>query len=635
MRNSLLVFSSVITLNLYASAPAIAQSADLDTTDRDTIIVTGTRFPIPLDQLGQSVSVITAEDIELRQQVQIFDALALVPGLQTQRSGPIGTVSTVFLRGAPSNTTLVVQDGIVLNNLAATSGGFSFANFDTSDVERIEVIRGAQSTIYGSDAIGGVVNIITKSGAEGFGGSARLEGGSFGTFRGQATVRGGNDQLNGRITVGGVTTNGFSAQSDNDEDDGYENITLSTRVAYKPLETLTFDGVVRYSDSETEFDGFPTDFAVSNTEELNVAGFATHEALDGRLTNRFGVTYSTLDSINLQDEGGAEGDGIPSNVTFVQDGERLSYEYQGSLQATEWLDVIVGAEREEAKADVPVAFVSFSEQVNQTSGFGLARLQPTTWIDLTVGIRHDANSQFGGSTTANGAGSIQIDQTGTVLRGSYSEGFRAPSPGQLGANANSLNAILAAGLDPALVPETSTSWDIGVQQSITVADAVFGVTYFQSDINNLIDFESVGPDFASAFFNREEVDIEGVEVTLSATPVEGVQLEAAYTYLEAIDVATGIQLDNRPENRATFDISWDATRKLRLGAQVIYNGDETESFGAPLESFVLLNLRGEYDLNDAFTVFARLDNATDTDYFDNSGFNTAPISAFGGVRARF
>ncbi|MEM8634981.1 MAG: TonB-dependent receptor [Pseudomonadota bacterium] len=616
-----------------AAIPIEQSTAESD--QLDAIIVTGTRFETPLDQLGQSVTVITAEAIEARQQIQVFDTLALVPGVQTSRSGPIGTTSTVFLRGAPSNTTLVVQDGIVLNNLAATSGGFNFANFDTSDVERIEVIRGAQSTIYGSDAIGGVVNIITRSGAEGLGGSASIEGGSFGTFRGHATILGGTDRLNGRVTVGGVRSGGFSAQSDNDEDDGFENITISSRGAFKPIESLTLDGVIRYSDSELDFDGFPTDFATSNTEELNLAAFATHEALGGRLSNRFGITFSTLDSINLNDEGGDEGDGIPSEVTFLQDGERLSYEYQGSFEATDWLDVIVGAEREEAEASVPVAFVDFAEEVNQTSGYGLARVRPTDWIDLTAGVRHDANSQFGDSTTANAAGNVRIEQTGTILRGSYSEGFRAPSPGQLGANANNLDAILDAALDPALDPETSTGWDIGVQQTIPIFDTVLSVAYFQSDIDNLISFASVGPTFAPAFFNVDEVEIEGVEVTLSVSPFDGLQFEANYTYLEAVDAATGIQLDNRPENRATFDVSWAATDKLNVGAQLIVNGDETESFGDPLDDFVLLNLRADYALTDIITLFARIDNVTDTDYEDNSGFNAPNISAFGGIRARF
>jgi len=640
---------SLISQTLLVST-ASAQTSSPFIADDDTIIVTGTRFETPLDQLGQSVTVITADDIQSRQQTQVFDALALVPGVQTSRSGPIGTVSTVFLRGAASNSTLVVQDGIVLNNLASTSGGFNFANFDTSDVERIEVIRGAQSTIYGSDAIGGVINIITKSGADGFGGSASIEGGSFGTVRGHATVLGGTEELNGRLTVSGVNSSGFSASSSNEEDDGFANITISSRVEYSPIESLSFDGVIRYSDSDTEFDGFPTEFATADTEELNIAGFATHESFGGRLSNRFGITFSSLNAVNLNDEAGDEGDGIPSEVTFVQDGERLSYEYQGALQATDWLDVVIGAEREESDASVPVAFVSFDQEVSQTSGYGLARVTPTDWIDLTFGVRHDANSDFGSSTTANGAANIRFDQTGTILRGSYQEGFRAPVSGQLGANANSLETILANGLNPELSPETSTGWDIGFQQTLPFANAVLGATYFQSDIDDLIVFASVPvldengdtilgdfgfPVSESAFFNVDEVEIEGVEVTLSAQPLKSVKFEANYTYLEAVDVATGIQLDNRPENRATFDLAWAATPKLNLGAQVIYNGDETESFGAPLDNFIVLNLRADYALNERFTIFGRVDNAADSDYVDNSGFNTAPASVFGGVRATF
>jgi len=600
----------------------------------ETIVVSGTRFETSLDQIGQSVSVITSDDIQLRQNVQVFDALALVPGIQTQSSGPVGTASTVFVRGTPSQSTLVVQDGIVLNSLAATSGGFNFANFDTSDIERIEVIRGAQSTLYGSDAIGGVINIVTKSGADGFGGTASIEAGSFGTVRGQGAVYGGDEKLNGRVTVSAQSADGFSAQVGNDEDDGYENITVSGRVTYMPVENLILDAVLRYSDSEVEFDAFGTDIAVSDTEEFNLAAFATHGALDGRLSNRVGVTYSRLESENMQD---STGDGKPDNLTFQQQGERLSFEYQGAFEATTWLDLLVGAEHEEADADVPVAFVSFDEDLNQTSFYGLARVKPTDWIDLTGGVRHDDNSRFGGATTMNATTNIRIAETGTTLRASYSEGFKAPTPGQLGANVTSRNFILAAGLNPELAPETSTGWDIGVEQDLKVVPGALSVTYFQSDIENLIAFDFVGG-FSpnnSAFFNVDEVTTEGVEIVLALNPLETLKLQAAYTYLEAIDVATGIQLDNRPEDRFTLDVSWSATDKLNINAQFIYNGDETESFGAPLDSFVVVNLRADYDITDRIEIYARIDNLFDEDYFDNSGFNTAPLSAFGGVRVRF
>lgn len=628
-------FSSVSLFALLViSSPVSSQSMPSAEAGIETIIISGDRFGTPLDHIGQSVSVITADDIDLRQNVQVFDALATVPGIQTQSSGPLGTVSTVFVRGAPSSATLMVQDGIVLNSLSDTSGGFNFANFDTSDIERIEVIRGAQSTLYGSDAIGGIINVITKSGEDGFGGSATIEAGSFGTVRGHGTVYGGDDRLHGRLTFSGQSSDGFSAQVGNDENDGFENITLSGRVTFKPVDTLTLDAVLRYSDSEIEFDAFGTNFALSNTEEVNVAAFATYDALDGRLTNRVGLTYSHLQSSNLNDN---TGDEVPNDLTFQQEGGRLSLEYQGSYKATDWLDLLAGAEYEEAEADVPVAFISFNEQIEQSSAYGLVRIKPTDWIDLTAGIRHDDHSRFGGATTANATANIRLEETGTTLRGSYSEGFKAPTPGQLGANVNSRDFILAAGLNPDLAPETSTGWDLGVQQDWPIFGGVFGVTYFRSDIKNLIAFDFVGgfSPVNSAFFNVDEVSTEGVEIMMSLSPIESVRIEAAYTYLEAIDVKTGIQLDNRPEDRFTFDASWAPTSKLNLGAQLIYNGDETESFGAPLDSFVVVNIRADYDISEQIEVFARIDNLFDEDYFDNSGFNTAPLSAYGGFRVRF
>lgn len=618
-----------------SAVPAFADAAPATDETVEEIVVTGTRLAVPLDQIGQSVSVITAADIQARQQAQVFDALQLVPGIQTQRSGPIGTTSTVFVRGAPSQQTLVVQDGIVLNSLAATSGGFNFANFDTSDVERIEVIRGAQSTIYGSDAIGGVINIITKTGRDGFGGSASLEAGSFGTVRGQGTVYGGDSKLYGRATVSAQRSDGFSAQSGNTEDDGFENLTISGRVGYEPTENLKLEAVARYSDSTLEFDGFPTEFAISDTEEWNAAAFATHTSLDGRLVNRVGITYSWLKSNNLNDEAGDEGDGIPSELTFLQEGERISYEYQGAFEANNWLDVVAGFEYEEAEADVPVAFVSFAEQIDQTSGYGLVRIKPTSWLNLTGGIRHDSSDRFGDATTANATANITLDSTGTIIRGSYSEGFKAPTPGQLGANAAALEEILALGRSPELNPEQSTSWDIGVQQALPLGGATLSLTYFQNDISNLIAFEFLFPAFVSSFFNIDSVSIEGVEVELAASPLDGLDILASYTYLEAVDDATGVQLDNRPEHRATLDVQYAATSDFNIGAQLIYNGAETESFGDPLDDFAIVNLRADYQVTDKIQLFGRIDNLFDADYVDNFGFNTAPLSAYVGVRTSF
>ncbi|MEL6363129.1 MAG: TonB-dependent receptor [Pseudomonadota bacterium] len=604
---------------------ASAASEPIDVTDDrsdgeddgrlDTIIVTGTRFETPLDQVGRSVSVLTSEEIELRQQRFVFDALNAVPGVQIIRSGSFGALSSVSLRGLPSDQTLVVQDGVVLNNPASFGNGFNFANFDTADIERIEVLRGAQSTLYGSDAIGGVINIVTKDGREGFGADAFIEGGSFGTFRGAASVLGGNDIASGRVTVSGITTRGFSSADEangNTEDDGFDNFTISSKGRFQPLENLVFDGIVRYQDSENEFDGF--DFAtgaadadeVGETQELSVAGFATNTLLDGKVENRFSVTYLLNDQVNLSD-------GVPS---FDAEGTRVSAEYQGTVRPADWITVIAGAEYDVQESQVAVGFGG-NQEIETISGFGLVQFQPLSFVTLNAGVRHDASPDFSDETTFSVSGVIEIPQTGTLLRGSYAEGFRAPTAGEFSFN-------------PDLFAEFSDGWDIGLEQPLLDGRARFTVTYFDQAIDDLIAFDLA----AFTFVNIQEFTSEGVEVALDARVTDWLTVNAAYTHTDALNLSTEIAAGNQPDDRFTVEFSAEPTDRLSLSLGITYNGEEEDGANI-LDDFVLVNLRGAYALTDKLELFARIENLNDANYQDNFGFGTAPLSGFGGVRARF
>ncbi|MEL6213633.1 MAG: TonB-dependent receptor plug domain-containing protein, partial [Pseudomonadota bacterium] len=402
-----------------------APSRQVDDIQEDDIIVTGTRFETPLDQIGRSVDVIGAADIARRQQRFLIDALQAAPGIQPIRSGSFGAQSSLSVRGLPSAQTLVVQDGIVLNNPSSFGNAFNFATFDASDIERIEVLRGAQSTLYGSSAIGGVINIVTRDGADGFGGSAFAEGGSFGTFRGAASLRGGTARASARATISGVTTGGFSSADEANgatEEDGFNNLTVSTRARAALSDVFSVEGVIRYQDSRTEFDGFdfstgsPTDANnIADMEELAVAGVAAARLFGGAWENRLTVAYLTNDQFN-------SGDAFPFDAT----GERLSYEYQGAVKAFERAVFIYGVEYEEQTSDVRAGFGA-SAAIDTMSGYGLLQLKPVDGVTLNAGIRHDANDGLDGvaitrDTTLNGAGAIAIPNTGVTLRGSYSEG---------------------------------------------------------------------------------------------------------------------------------------------------------------------------------------------------------------------
>lgn len=515
IRKSLLLGAAA----LCCLSPAYAQETE------DTIIVTGTRFQTPIDQVGRAVTVITAEEIDLRQQRFVLDALSASPGVQVIRSGSFGGLSSVSIRGLPSGQTLAVQDGVVLNNPTTFNNSFDFAGFDTGDVDRIEVLRGAQSTLYGSDAIAGVINIVTSDGREGFGGDAFVEGGSFGTFRGSASVRGGNETASGRFTLSGVTTDGFSTADEaagNTEDDGFSNVTLSTKTRYAPNEALELSLVARYQDARIEFDDFLADADnVSDTQSLTVAGFATHTSFEGAVENRVGITYLYSDRFDVQS-------GAPS---FEGVGERISYEYQGTFKPTAWVSVIAGAEYDVQDGEVTLGFGT-SQEIRTASGFGLVQLQPLDFITLNAGVRHDASSNFSDETTFSASAAVQIPLTGAILRGGYAEGFRAPTASELGFN-------------PDLLSQFSEGWDIGIEQPLLGGRASVSVTYFDQTIDNLIAFD---------FPTQRNVNIalfasEGVEVAARADITERFSFNGAYTYADALNVGSGTSAAGQPEHR--------------------------------------------------------------------------------------
>ncbi len=607
-----LVLGSTVPLAFAQDADQQDDLPEINPGTEDRILVTGTRFRTPLDRIGRSVSVITADDIEIRQQRFVFDTLQALPGVQVIRSGSFGALASVSIRGLPSDQTLVVQDGVVLNNPASFGNGFNFANFDTSDIQQIEVLRGAQSTLYGSDAIGGVINIVTRDGREGFEADGFLEAGSFGTFRGAATVLGGTERLSGRLTLSGVTTGGFSSADEingNTEDDGFDNITVSSKIRYAPLESVEAVAVVRYQDSENEFDSFagmPIDGdEIGETEEISVAGFATHTALDGRLENRLSITYLRNEQLNLSD-------GI---VSFDSIGTRISYEYQSTYQPIEAVAVIAGVEYEEQESAVAAGFGANAE-IETISGYGLVQLRPVPFVTLNGGVRHDAFSGFDGETTFSVSAALEMPATRTIFRGSFADGFRAPSAGELSFN-------------PELFPEVSEGWDVGVEQPLFGDRLRLRAIYFDQQIDDLIAFDLE----AFTFINIQTFDTQGVEVSAEAFPMDGLSISAAYTYTDALNLSTEIAAGNQPDNRFNIEVAYQPTSKFSLSAGVTFNGTEIDG-AQTLDSFTLVNLRGDYQVGEGLNLFVRIENAIDATYQDNFGFGTAPISAFGGLRVR-
>lgn len=346
-------------------------------------------------------------DIERGQYSYVLDAL--------------GGVASVSIRGAGSGNTVILADGVQLNDPSSPGNGYDFAGLDPYNIARIEVLRGPQSVLYGSDAIGGVINVITKTGGDGFGGNIFGEFGSYNSFRGGANMFGGTQNLGINVAVSGISTDGISAADENDgniETDAYKAFTLSSKVTFRPTDIFNGEIITRYSDNRSEFDNFgPVDGdMVAYFDEFMIAGRASLDLLDDRFANTISVEYSTIDRRN-------EANGVES---FTAEGTRVNIDYLGVYTPVSGWTITAGAQREETKA-VTIDPDSFS--IN--SLLGEVAFTQVKGLVLTGGLRFDDHETFGSKLTARVTGSYTIEETGTRIIANWSEGFKAPSIFQL------------------------------------------------------------------------------------------------------------------------------------------------------------------------------------------------------------
>jgi vitamin B12 transporter len=623
--------AGIATASLLASTaiippPALAQEGDSGATRHaEPVVVEATRIPTELDKTGTAVTVITEADIEAAGDRTVTDTLRRVPGVDISQQGGPGTQSSVFLRGANAEHTLVVVDGVEVNDPSSPAGSFNFGGLTASNIEKIEILRGPQSTLYGSDAIGGVISITTKGGTDGLSANAFVEGGSFETVRGSGTIRGGDDRAQGSLTVSGTHTEGESAADENngnDERDGFQDLTASAKGTVFVTDRLSLNAAGTISSQDTEFDNAPTPGNLqtdsdneSDSRRISTKLEATHTALNGRLENTVALEYLNNDR---QNRSGAA-------VSFESTGQRRTFAYEGTFDVTDWLVVTAGAESENSDLDTasPQFGTSNADSFTTNSGFGLVQVTPIDRLTVTGGVRHDASDNFDDTTTFRASAAYNLRETGTTLRAMWGEGFNAPTLSQL--------TFTNAGIT--LKPEESESWEIGVEQSILDNRLTGRVTYFNQDIDNLIQFDQ------AAFTNRNLGDTtqQGLEVGLEATLATWASLSANYTYLDAED-DNGNQLIRRAEHKASGHLRLTPTDRARLATSVTYTGKRPDQSGGQrvtLDDYILVSFRGGYDVTQTVEVFGRVENALNEQYQTTFGFGSPDVAGYAGVRVSF
>ncbi|MDB5436697.1 MAG: TonB-dependent receptor [Phenylobacterium sp.] len=648
---------SASILALAAATPLTAFAADdpAPATTVQDLVVTATRAPggIEADEIGGSLTLITPEQMEERQIRIVSDVLRDVPGVAVSRTGAIGNFTQVRVRGTESNHVLTLIDGIKASD--PFFGEFDYATLLADEVSRVEVLRGQQSALYGSDAIGGVINYITPTGAQAPGIRVRAEGGSMNTVGGAVRLGGVQGGLDYVISAGYQSTDGYPVATVGTRDIGSILKSLAVKLAYPVGDHLRLRGVYRRTETDADVNGqdfgttgFVLDSPGSSMKAVSTYGFAAADFsfLDDRWLTSLQVqgVDATRDNIdNFVRDGGDKGKRLKESLT-------TSYKLtSGGLTHT--FTLAYDHERESYEnTNPPGAFNADTTRrsVNNDGYVGEYDLAIGDMAGVRGAVRYDRNDFFQDATTYRIEGFYRIN--GMVrLRAAAGSGIKGPSQTELfGFNAGAFPFVG----NPNLKPERSEGWEAGADLSLIEGRVRLGATWFDSTLHDEI-FSIFGapvalctvpgrpaPFSCSTTGNEPTKSTQkGLELFGDAQLSDAFSLNAAYTYLDAKQ--NGVEEVRRPKNMASANLTWHAPGdrgSVTLTAR--YNGEMTDeefkNFSTvTLKAFTLVNLAGSYNLTDHVELFARVENLLDERYFEVVNFRTPGRAAYGGVRLRF
>jgi len=630
MRKYLFLIGCFLTV----SAPAMAQDEVIELVRsepvRDELItVVGTGLPQDLDWIGQSISVIGAEELDRVQSPDLASVLQRLPGVSLARNGSLGGFTGLFVRGASSQQVLVMVDGIRVADVASPGGGSDLGTLSASGLGKVELLRGSNSVVWGSDAIGGVLAVTTRSLD---GPQASVEYGANQSLDAQAGF-GLQERSYELVLTGGYTkTDGFSSAASGTEADGFRQWSGQGRAWIGLGDDVAIKFAGRYADSRLEFDGYsfaPPYGLIDTPEYSNITEWSGRAGLEyyaDDLQLEAGYALHDLRRNNFNPDFG-------DDPGFTARGRDQRAELKGSYDLSSGLNLTFGADH---------AWERFSttydarKKANSTSAHVLLGWAGER-LNLAAGARIDDHSGFGSEWTFGANGSYEIGR-GWRLRASYGEGFKAPTLYQLYSDYG----------DASLSPESSKSYDIGIERGDRNGPLHLALTLFRRDSRNLIDFAScAGAQCATRpyglYQNVGKARAQGVEIELGARVTGNLRAQAAYTWMKAKDRTPGgfnqgNDLARRPRHAVNVSLDWETPLAgLALGADLRMVGKSFDDAGnfTRLDSYATGTLRASLPVTEKIELFGRIENVTDADYQTVAGYNTAGRSAYVGARARF
>lgn len=617
------------------NSEAVETIETLEKTATQEVVISASRVEMAREASGSAVSVLDSDYLEQNQVRLVSDVLRDIPGVSVSRAGGLGSPVQVRIRGAEANQTLVIIDGVEVNDVAR-DGEFNFGDLLNLEIERVEVIRGPQSALWGSDAMGGVINIVTKKGNGALNGKATLEGGSYDTHQETLSVNAGTDayhySLNGTL----LNSDGISTANEargNTEEDGYENATVNFKGGLQVLENLSVDLVLRHLKAEADTDGFVGGVGAvdrdegSKTSQLSGKLSAKLELMDDQWTHSLG--FSSNDTHNKMLDSGT--------VNFITQGYKEKYEYQtdfffnSSLMENDDLNhrFTFAAEHEKEEYDnTDLAYFTTVDQERDMSGFVVeygANISDRFYV--AVAGRRDLNSQFQNANT------YRLTFAGWVVDNvrvhtSKGTGIKNPTFYELYGSSSTYTG------NEYLTPEKSSTWDVGSEYHFDAVDGYVDLTYFHTDIDNLI-----VASWSTTTNMPSESKIQGVELSMVLNPTHHLRLDGSFTYTDTDD-GDGNELVRRPKHAASVNGSYLLTNeqtRITAGAQYVGQQDDFvyDAFWnrsqVTLSEYTLVNLAVSHQFNDNIELFGRVDNLLDEEYEEAFSYGTMGINAMVGI----
>lgn len=611
LRSLLLATAAAVCVPLSAQARTPDDPGDA----LPEVVVTATRLPAIVAEMP-GARIIDRRTLDQRGAVFAAEILNDVPGLSVVRSGAFGGVAQVRMRGASPGKTLVLIDGAPVNDPAEVNGAFDFSGFELSDIERIEVLSGPQSSLWGSDAIGGVIAFTTRE-LDGL--AAELEAGSFETVRGRLAAGVSTGRYGFGAWVSQFDTAGISAADEadgNPETDGFRSTTAGARARYVLAADVVVDGSLRWTDSDADLDGFPAPtYALADTFDSQSSeqwsGFGRLRLTAFGLAHQFSLSASDISRETVS--------AFPS--VFEADRQVARWQAEGAVSGVAF---VIGAEREETEASLSSGL---TRQLGAISVFATARIEPTDRLSLTGALRRDDTDDFGSTITGRLSGAFDAGG-GVTLSAAWGTGFKAPSISQA-----VCDFCFSSQPFPVLRPETAEGHEAAIGWTSPDGRVTGRATVYRLRVEDQITYVFDPGTFDSVYVNVAETATDGVELEGRARLGGGLDLSLAWAWTDARDETTGARLLRVPEQAGSATLGWTGERLS--GALTVRAEGDQDDVGGIREGFVTAHLNGSYALSEAVTLTARIENLTDEGYQQVFGYGEPGRSGFAGIRLRY